>query len=335
MKNDRILLSHGSGGRLSHQLVKDMFLPVFQNPRLGPLDDGAIFKLNSPDMVLTTDSYVVNPIFFPGGDIGKLAVAGTVNDLSVMGAAPRYLSLSCIMEEGLPMADLEKILKSIRQTCEEAKVEIITGDTKVVPAGMADKIFINTTGIGELWADFKMTRKIQSGDKIILNGTIGDHGTAIMAKRDGLNLQSPLTSDCAPLNHLIAGLIPVAKSIRIMRDATRGGVATVLNELVENTDLGIFLEEASIPVRGEVRGVCEILGLDPLYIANEGKVVIAAEPEVAGEIVSLLKAHPLGKQACIIGEVTDQQPQKVVLKTQFGTRRIVDMLTGEQLPRIC
>jgi len=335
MKDDKILLSYGSGGRLSHQLIKETFLPSLRNPFLEPLDDGAIVNIAGRKLVMSTDSYVVDPIFFPGGDIGTLAISGTVNDLAVMGAIPRYLSLAFIIEEGFPAKDLKKILQSIQKTSFEAGVSIVTGDTKVVQKGFADKIFINTSGVGELSDKFKMTRKISAGDKIIINGTIGDHGTTIMAQREGLTLHSTLRSDCAPLNRLIEKLGDFGDSIRLMRDPTRGGVATVLNEIVENSRHGIVVSEASLPVRPEVRGLCEILGLDPLYIANEGKVLVVAEAARAEEIISILRTDPLGQEACIIGEVTDEHPDKVAMETDFGSRRIIDMLTGEQLPRIC
>lgn len=335
MKNDRILLSHGSGGKLSHQLIKETLFPLLENPLLAPLDDGALIGLDHSQLVMTTDSYVVDPIFFSGGDIGKLAVSGTINDVAVMGAIPRYLSLSLIIEEGLPVADLQKILQSIQNTCRSADVQIVTGDTKVVPRGAMDKIFINTTGVGELSPRFKMSRKINLGDAVIINGTIGDHGTTVMAQREGLNLQGNLQSDCAPLNDLIRNLSDFGEQIRIMRDPTRGGLATTLNELAEGTELGIVIREEEIPVRKEVQGLCEILGLDPLYLANEGKVVIVAADSVAPQIVEKLRLHPLGKEARIIGRVEERHPNKVVLETQYGTHRIVDMLTGEQLPRIC
>ncbi len=335
MKNDKILLSHGSGGRLSHQLIKDTLLPQLDNPLLAPLDDGALLTIDRSRLVMTTDSYVVDPIFFSGGDIGKLAVSGTINDLSVMGAIPRYLSLSLIIEEGFSVADLQEILQSIHHTCQAAGVQIVTGDTKVVPRGAMDKIFINTTGIGELSPKFKMSRRIAAGDKVIINGSIGDHGTTIMAQREGLNLQGNLRSDCAPLNDLINSISDFGEHVRVMRDPTRGGLATTLNELVEGSELGILIRENELPIRKEVQGLCEILGLDPLYLANEGKVVIVAGAEVANKVVETLRSHPLGKDARIIGEVDTRYPRKVVLETEFGTHRIIDMLTGEQLPRIC
>ncbi len=335
MKNERILLSHGSGGKLSHQLIETLFIPALTNPVLETLADGAVVTPDSADMVMTTDSYVVDPIFFPGGDIGKLAVSGTVNDLAVMGAVPRYLSLAVIIEEGLPLSDLRTIVDSIRTTCEQAGVQVITGDTKVVPRGNADKIFINTTGIGFMKNGFGLTGEIKSGDKVLINGTVGDHGTTIMAHREGLKMESRLQSDCAPLNRLIDVLEPFGNHIRMMRDPTRGGVATVLNELVEGKKIGIVLQEAQLPVKEEVRGLCEILGLDPLYIANEGKVILIAEAEAAPDILAVMHSHPLGKEAAVIGTVSEQHPGKIVLQTGYSGKRIVDMLTGEQLPRIC
>ncbi len=335
MKNDKILLSHGSGGKLTHELIEEVFLPYFHNPLLEPLDDGAVFRAGEERWVMTTDSYVVDPIFFPGGNIGTLAVSGTVNDLSVMGAIPRYLSVGMILEEGFPVADLQQILESMRRTADKANVQIITGDTKVVPRGAMDKIFINTAGVGELNPAFSSERKIYPGDQIIINGTIGDHGTTIMAHREGLELHSDIRSDCAPLNELIASVADFGHSIRIMRDPTRGGVATTLNEIVKGSQAGILLWEDKLPVRSEVQGLCEILGLDPLYLANEGKVLLVVEKEVAPQVLTQLRKHPLGADAAIIGEVTDAHPGKVVLTTEFGSKRILDMLTGEQLPRIC
>ncbi len=335
MKNDKILLSHGSGGKLTHELIEEVFLPYFHNPLLEPLDDGAVFRVGEERWVMTTDSYVVDPIFFPGGNIGTLAVSGTVNDLSVMGAIPRYLSVGMILEEGFPIADLQQILESMRRTADKANVQIITGDTKVVPRGAMDKIFINTAGVGELNPAFNSERKIYPGDQIIINGTIGDHGTTIMAHREGLELHSDIRSDCAPLNELIASVADFGHSIRIMRDPTRGGVATTLNEIVKGSQAGILLWEDKLPVRSEVQGLCEILGLDPLYLANEGKVLLVVEKEVASQVLTQLRKHPLGADAAIIGEVTDAHPGKVVLTTEFGSKRILDMLTGEQLPRIC
>ncbi len=335
MKIDRILLSHGSGGKRTHELIQEVFLPYFHNPLLEPLDDGAVFRASDNRWVMTTDSYVVDPIFFPGGNIGTLAISGTVNDLAVMGAKPRYLSVGMILEEGFPISDLKRILQSMRETADRAGVQIITGDTKVVPRGAMDKVFINTAGVGELTGEFGTGRQIQPGDRVLINGTIGDHGTTIMAHREGLELHSEIRSDCAPLNDLIATLSPLGQQVRIMRDPTRGGVATTLNEIVQGTGLGILLQEDALPIRPEVQGLCEILGLDPLYLANEGKVLVVVHPDAAEEALERFRAHPLGEHARLIGEVGEQYPNKVVMQTEFGSKRILDMLTGEQLPRIC
>ncbi len=335
MNFDKILLSHGSGGKISHQLIKEILLPELQNTYLSQMDDGAILPIKSDKLVFTTDSYVVDPIFFPGGDIGKLAVSGTVNDLAVMGAVPHFLSLAFILEEGLPVKEFEKILNSIRRTCELANVRIVTGDTKVVQKGALDKIFINTSGIGELTGDFGLTGELKKGDKIIINGTIGDHGTTIMAGREGLEMKSNLQSDCSPLNSLISSLFDFNGFIRLMRDPTRGGLATTLNEWIENSNMGLEIFETALPIRPEVKALCEILGLDPIYIANEGKVVLIVDAAVADNVLRRLQMHELGKDSAIIGEVTDTHPGKVTLETALGSRRIIDMLSGEQLPRIC
>ncbi|GAB4335059.1 MAG: hydrogenase expression/formation protein HypE [Calditrichia bacterium] len=327
-----ILLNHGSGGRKSHQLIEEIIAPVLKNRYLAPLDDGAVLP-GAEKLVMTTDSYVVDPIFFPGGNIGKLAVCGTVNDLAVMGATPRFLSVGLILEEGLPIADLQKILQSMAETAEQAGVELVTGDTKVVPHGSADKIFINTAGIGVL--EKEPERRIQEGDRIIISGSIGDHGTTIMAARSGLALQAEIRSDCAPLNGLIAELAEFAEEIHIMRDPTRGGIATTLNEWAETHGLGIQLEERQLPVTPAVGSVCEMLGLDPLYLANEGKLLLAVSGKAAESILGKIRNHPLGKKARIIGEVVAEPPGRVFLQTAFGSRRVVDMLSGEPLPRIC
>ncbi len=310
-------------------------MPTFDNPLLSRLEDGALFRTTANRLVMTTDSYVVDPIFFPGGDIGKLAVSGTVNDLAVMGATPRYLSLGLLIEEGFLLEDFKRILTSIRETCQHAGVEIVTGDTKVVPRGSLDKIFINTSGVGEMPEGLELSGQLQPGDRIIINGTIGDHGTTVLAHREGLKMDTPLQSDCAPLNELIASVLPFAGEIRLMRDPTRGGVATTLNEFVEDADVGIDVYEDKLPFRREVKALCEILGIDPLFLANEGKVILVVSPGVSQQVLARLREHPLGRQAAVIGEVTEAHPGRVVLETSLGTRRILDMLTGEQLPRIC
>lgn len=327
-----ILLNHGSGGRKSHQLIEEVIAPVFKNPYLSPLDDGAVLP-GAENLVMTTDSYVVDPIFFPGGDIGKLAVCGTVNDLAVMGAAPRFLSVGLILEEGLPIDDLKRIIESMAEAARQAGVELVTGDTKVVPHGSADKIFINTAGIGVL--EKTPQRKLREGDRIIVSGTIGDHGTTIMAARAGLELQADIRSDCAPLNGMIAGLAEWKDDIHIMRDPTRGGVATTLNEWAETFGVAIQLEEEELPVTPAVGSVCEMLGLDPLYLANEGKLLLAVAEESAGAVLQALRNYPLGSEAREIGRVAEEPKGKVFLQTAYGSRRIVDMLSGEPLPRIC
>ncbi len=335
--DERITLAYGSGGKLTHQLISTLFYRYFGNDLLLEGGDSAVFATQNGRMAFTTDSYVISPVFFQGGNIGKLAVCGTVNDLAVSGAVPRYLSCSFIIEEGLKLKDLESIVKSMADTAKEAGVGIVTGDTKVVQKGCADRIFINTAGIGFIPEDVCFSVKnIRKGDKIILSGTMGDHGTAILLEREGLNVQSSITSDCAPLNLLLEPVIKkYSGAIRIMRDPTRGGVATTLNELICGSGLSINLHEGSLPVKEEVKGICEMLGMDPLYVANEGKTLIIADGNQADGIVTLLKESVYGKDATIIGTVTDHYPDKVYISTLAGGRRIIDMLTGDQLPRIC
>jgi hydrogenase expression/formation protein HypE len=332
---DRILLAHGSGGKLAHDLIEKSFVPVLDNPLLAQLDDSAVFKLNGR-LAFTTDSYVVNPIFFPGGDIGKLAVCGTVNDLSMSGARPLYLSLAFIIEEGLLIKDLQKIIDSIKTTAEEAGVKIITGDTKVVERGSADKLFINTAGIGKIPAGVSISgSNAKPGDKVILSGTIGDHGIAVLSQRQGLSFGTKLESDCAPLGQMVAEMLKASKNIHSLRDPTRGGLATTLNELAKQSKVGIRIEEPKIPVRDEVSGACEMLGLDPLYIANEGKLIAIVTHEDADKILTSMKKNRYGRNAVVIGEVIAEHPGRVVMKTLLGSSRIVDMLVGEPLPRIC
>jgi hydrogenase expression/formation protein HypE len=335
---NRILLSHGSGGKVSHELITKLFVKYFSNTLLDAQTDSAIISTEEGELAFTTDSYVVDPIFFPGGNIGKLAVCGTVNDLAVSGATPKYLSCGFIIEEGLHMDDLEKVVQSMAAEAAQAGVKIVTGDTKVVNRGKCDKIFINTAGIGTL----KKSRRhisfgntIQPGDKIIINGSIGDHGIAILAARESLSFQSQVQSDCAPLNNLINQIHCKPEQIRFMRDATRGGLATVLVELAESKNMGIVVDEEKIPVKEVVSGACEVFGFDPLYLANEGKVVMVVDGAVADTVVEALKKHPLGRQASVIGEISNEHPKKVLLNTAIGGRRILDMLAGEMLPRIC
>jgi hydrogenase expression/formation protein HypE len=334
--NETILLAHGSGGQLGHDLVEQIFVREFDNRTLAELGDSAIVE-TSTRIALTTDSYVVSPIFFPGGDIGKLAVCGTVNDLAVVGAQPLYLSAGFIIEEGLPVETLKRVVRSMAHTAREAGVAIVTGDTKVVGRGAADGLFINTAGVGNLPNGLSLgTGGLRSGDRILVSGTLGDHGIAVMMEREGLQLRSSLRSDCAPLNGLIAAVLDRHRDgIRCMRDPTRGGLVSTLNEWADAAGVGIEIDESALPFSQEVEGACEILGLDPLYVANEGKAVIAVASAVADRVLGTLQAHPLGRRAVIIGEITDQHPGHVVLRTALGARRILAMLAGEQLPRIC
>ena len=335
-KEDTITLDHGSGGRASHELVKGVFLPQFKNALLEGLDDSTVFEVGDQKLAFSTDSYTVDPIFFPGGDIGCLAVNGTVNDLAMRGAVPLFLSSGFIIEEGFPMADLNRILASMKRAAEEAGVQIITGDTKVVNRGGADKIFINTSGIGVVKGNTDISGKnAQVGDAILISGTIGDHGVTILSKRGGLSFEAPIESDSAPLHGLVAEMMSVSDQIHVMRDPTRGGLATSLNEIAIQSNVGIELLEDQIPVRESVLGACEILGLDPLYIANEGKLIAIVGPEDTEEVLNCMKAHPYGSEAVIIGRVVSQDPKRVFMKTGVGGTRILDMLAGEQLPRIC
>lgn len=335
MMEDKILLAHGSGGKLSHDLVEDYFLKVFNNRLLNPLDDSASFNI-SGRLAFTTDSYVVAPIFFPGGDIGRLAVFGTVNDLSMAGAIPMYLSLSLIIEEGLPLSQLKKIINSIQEACEEAEVKVITGDTKVVNRGSADKLFINTAGLGIIPEGINISASnAMVGDKIILSGPIGDHEIAILTQREGLKFETSLQSDCAPLNKLVADMIEVSKEIHCLRDPTRGGLASTLNEFAKRSNVGVKIEEDKVPVNETVRAACELLGFDPLNLANEGKLVAVVAPQETGKILAKMHQNKYGRQATIIGEVVDEHLGKVVMKTRFGSSRIIEMPAGELLPRIC
>ena len=334
-KNKKILLAHGSGGRLSHELVQKTLAPRFANRILDKMDDAAVFDL-SGRLAFTTDSYVVSPIFFPGGDIGKLAVCGTVNDLAMSGATPLYISLSLIIEEGLSFDELEKIADSIQRAASEAGVKVVTGDTKVVNQGSADRLFINTSGIGVIPEGVSISgSRAAAGDKVILSGSIGDHGMAVMSQRQGLRFQMPIESDCAPLNKLVADILAVSKSIHSLRDPTRGGLATTLNEIAAQSAVGINLQEDKIPVREPVRAACEFLGLDPLYVANEGKLVAIVPPEDAEAVLKAMRQNGYGKDSAIIGEVLGEHPGRVTMKTLLGASRIVDMLSGELLPRIC
>jgi hydrogenase expression/formation protein HypE len=336
MSEGKILLAHGSGGKLSHDLVSEILLPRFSNPFLEPLDDSARITNQEGPLAFTTDAYVINPLFFPGGDIGKLAVCGTVNDLSMIGALPSYLSLSLIIEEGLSLEVLERIMSSVRDAAEEASIRIVTGDTKVVEHGAADQIFITTAGIGWIRRGVHLSGShARPGDKVLLSGYVGDHEIAVLSQREGFQFQGDLKSDCAPLNGLVRSMLDVCPSIRCLRDPTRGGLATTLNEIASRSKVGITLEEGGIPVRESVRGTCELLGLDPFYLANEGKLIAICPPQEAEKILETMRAHPLGKHAEIIGRVTEGNPKRVILHTLIGGHRVLDMLTGAQYPRIC
>jgi len=332
---DKILLAHGSGGKLSHDLVKQNFLPLFDNAFLNKLDDSAVFELQGR-LAFTTDSYVVNPIFFPGGDIGKLAVCGTVNDLSMMGAVPKYLSIGLIIEEGLLMSELKRVMDSMRKAAQEAAVKIVTGDTKVVNKGGADRLFINSSGVGVIPQGVDISgSNARVGDKVILSGSIGDHGIAVISQREGLQFSSSVKSDCAPLNRLVAEMLASGAGIHCMRDPTRGGLASTLNEFASSSNAGIRIYEQSLPVHEGVQAACEMLGFDPLYVANEGKLVAVVAAKVAEKLIDIMHKNKYGKEAAIIGEVVPEHPGRVVMKTRMGASRIVDMLVGEQLPRIC
>jgi hydrogenase expression/formation protein HypE len=337
-EKSRILLSHGSGGKLSHELIRNIFVKHFNNDYLAAQTDASLLKTVRGEISFTTDSYVVDPIFFQGGNIGKLSVCGTINDLAVSGAKPQFLSCGFIIEEGFSIQELDLIAASMAKEAKAAGVKIVTGDTKVVNRGKCDKLFINTAGIGTLAAKRRhigFGHTIRAGDKIIINGSIGDHGIAILAARESLSFQSEIESDCASLNNLIEGILQRPEQIKFMRDATRGGLATVLCELAQEKNLGIEVSEANIPVKEIVNGACEVFGFDPLYLANEGKVVVVADGKSANEILETMRNHPLGKQAAIIGEIVTTNPKKVLLETTIGGRRILDMLAGEMLPRIC
>jgi hydrogenase expression/formation protein HypE len=333
MKQDRIRLGHGSGGLLMSQLIRQVILKHFDNKILKRLEDAAELPKSKEKLAFTTDSYVVDPIFFPGGDIGKLAICGTINDLAVKGAIPKYLSLSLIIEEGFAISDLERILKSAARTARKAGVNVVCGDTKVVEKGKADKIFINTSGVGIIKQHLGKDR-IRTGDCIMISGTIGDHGIAIMNERLKLGLEFSVKSDVAPLNAIVEKILENGDGIHFMRDPTRGGVVSVLNEAVENTGFGIIIDESTLPIKRQVRGASEILGLDPLYIANEGKFVAIVAPKNATRVLRITKTHPLGRDATLVGKVV-REPKGVWLKTQIGGIHPLLQLEAEGLPRIC
>lgn len=338
MQQNQVLIGHGSGGRLSRELVKELFIKHFDNPALKEQSDSAILELNSDKLAFTTDSYVIDPIFFPGGNIGNLAVSGTVNDLCVSGATPKYLSCGFIIEEGFPIQDLEKIVESMANEAKLAGVAIVTGDTKVVKRGQADKLFINTSGIGILPAGtehLNQQKNIESGDKIIVSGNLGDHAMAVLSAREKLQLDEPILSDVAPLNELCSKALKNPDSIKSMRDITRGGLATVLVEICEGSNFGISIYEKKLPVKQSVRSICDLYGFDPLYLANEGKIMFVIRGGNEEEILECLKTDQHGCNAVIVGEVVKNHPGKVSMRSSIGGTRMIDMLSGEMLPRIC
>jgi hydrogenase expression/formation protein HypE len=336
-----VTLSHGGGGKAMKDLIDEVFVAAFDNPLLAPLDDQARVPMSllakyGDRLAMTTDSFVVDPLEFPGGDIGKLAVCGTINDLAVGGAVPLYLSCAAIIEEGLPIDLLHRIARSMAVASRDAAVQVVTGDTKVVPRGACDKLFLTTTGIGVIRAGVELgANRARPGDVVLVNGVLGDHGSAILAARGDMALDAPIDSDCAALHGLVDTLLIAAPGTRFMRDATRGGVATVLNEIALAGNCGIELDERTVPLREAVKGFCEILGLDPLYLANEGRLVAIIPPDESDRALAAMRAHPIGSGACRIGEVTERRPRQVVMHTVLGGQRIVDMLVGDQLPRIC
>ena len=340
LMDERITLAHGAGGKSSHDLIEALFLPELGNPLLAPLADSALLAGvdgAGPRLAFSTDSYVVKPLFFPGGDIGELAVNGTVNDLAMAGARPLWLSAGFIVEEGFPTSDLQRIAASMGAAAQRAGVAVATGDTKVVERGKGDGVYLSTAGVGVLAVGRELSpAAIRPGDRVIVSGTLGDHGMAIMIARGGLELEVDLQSDTAPLHELALGLLEAAgDGVRCLRDPTRGGVATVLNELALGAEVGVVLDEAALPVRPEVNGACEILGIDPLYVANEGKLVAIVAPERTEAALAALRSQPLGAQAAVVGEVRGEPPGMVLLETAFGGSRVVDMLAGDPLPRIC
>jgi hydrogenase expression/formation protein HypE len=336
MTSGTIQLDQGSGGRATHELVQELFIKCLNNEYLQEMNDSALVDLPGGQMAMTTDSYVVDPIFFPGGNIGSLAVHGTVNDLSMRGAVPLFLTAGFILEEGLPLELLSQIVASMAEAAREAGVLIVAGDTKVVPRGKADKVFINTAGVGMVPPGVRIGGQYaQPGDAVLINGTIGDHGMAVLCKREGLAFENEIQSDSASLHDLVGKMLAVCPTIHVLRDPTRGGVATSLNEIAQQSGVGIRLFEDALPVRADVAGACELLGLDPLYVANEGKVLACIPADSAESVLRAMRGHPRGKPACRIGEVVATDGGRVFLRTRIGGHRLVDMLRGEQLPRIC
>lgn len=331
-----IILGHGGGGKLSAELVEHLFLPAFRNEQLEGLGDAAVFNINGSRLAMSTDSFVVRPLFFPGGNIGELAVNGTVNDIAMSGATPLYLSAGFIIEEGLPLATLGEIVTSMAAAAQKAGVRLITGDTKVVDKGHGDGVYINTSGVGVIPEGVHIgPHRAQPGDVVILSGTIGDHGMAVMSVREGLAFETTIESDTAALNHLVAAMLAVTNDIHVLRDPTRGGVASTLNEIAQSSQVGIVLDERKLPVKTAVRSACELLGMDPLFVANEGKLLAIVPAAAAEAVLAAMQAHPLGQEAAVIGQVVSQHPGMLVAKTGIGATRVVAMQIGEQLPRIC
>jgi len=332
-----IVMGHGGGGKLGNELVEHLFLPAFRNPELENLGDAAVLEAAGARMALSTDSFVVQPLFFPGGSIGELAVNGTVNDLAVSGAEPKFLSASFILEEGFPLNQLAAIVSAMAKAAATAGVKIVTGDTKVVERGHGDGCYVNTAGVGFLRAGIQVgPHRARPGDAVIVSGTMGDHGMAIMSVREGLEFESPIRSDCAALNGMIAEVLDAAgEAVHAMRDPTRGGLASTLNEIAQASDVGMVIDETSLPVRAEVQSACDLLGLDPVYVANEGKAVFFVAPEAADRVLQVLRAHPLGCEAARIGHVTAQHRRMLVSRTAMGANRVIPTMIGEQLPRIC
>lgn len=340
-EHKQIVLGHGSGGKLTAELIDKVFLPAFANPVLNKLDDQAVVEVNGARLAFTTDSFVVTPIFFPGGDIGKLAINGTVNDLAMSGARPLYLAAAFILEEGLLAEELQRVVESMRDAAAQAGVQLVTGDTKVVNRGKGDKVFITTTGVGMIERPVEISAsRARTGDKIIVSGHVGDHGIAIMSQRENLEFEGAIESDCAALTSLVDAMLEVSVAasecpVHALRDPTRGGVATTLNEIAARSAVGMVLNETAIPVREPVQGACELLGLDPLYVANEGKLLAVVAPDAADAVLERMRNHPLGADSAIIGEVVGEHPGMVRMKTQVGGTRVLDLMFGEQLPRIC
>lgn len=340
-EHKQIVLGHGSGGKLTADLIDKVFLPAFGNPVLNKLDDQAVVEINGSRLAFTTDSFVVTPIFFPGGDIGRLAINGTVNDLAMSGARPLYLSAAFILEEGLLSEELQRVVESMRDAAQQAGVQLVTGDTKVVNRGKGDKVFITTTGIGMIQDGVVISAsRARKGDKIIVSGYIGDHGMAVMSQRENLEFEGAIESDCAALNGLVSAMLEASAAhgpcpIHVLRDPTRGGMATTLNEIAARSQVGMLLNEDAIPVRETVKGACELLGLDPLYVANEGKLIAVVAADAADAVLEGMLQHPLGSHASIVGEVVEEHPGMVRMSTSVGGTRILDVMFGEQLPRIC